>query len=132
MQLKIGNKIIMEVSADDIFCLDNDLLSSKDWLQAGLRGKINQCKKRLFRQWIPILRERSLDIPATDSALIDLIKSQPDYKDRRNREEAEEGQTVKDVCLDSNKLAKSSCPWTNTKTIIYISGTEPIDDCDVH
>lgn len=133
MQIKIGTKIIMEISAGNLRCLDNDLLSSKDWLVEGLKGKINHCKKRMFRQWIPILRDRSLDIPATDSALIALILSQSDYKDRRNREEV--NSDTEDICLLStggNKKAKATCPWEATRIQIFETGQAPTDECDVH
>lgn len=134
MQLKIGNKVIMNVSSDDVKCLDNDLLSAKDWLVMGLKGKINNCKKRMYREWIPKLRERNLDIPSADSALIALILSQPDYKDRRDREDAAPGQTAVNVCRDSGKKAKPTCPWTNTETIIFRDDDPnlPTDDCDIH
>ena len=133
MQLKIGSKVIMVVSADDFSSLDNDLLSAKDWLVDGLKGKINNCKKRMFRQWIPILRNRSLSIPATDSALIALIKSQTDYKDRRDREEVDHD--TEDICLLStgaNKKAKTSCPWEYTRVVAFETDGAPTDECDVH
>ena len=144
MQIKIGAKVIMDITTDDVKCMDNDLLSSKDWLIEGLKGKINNCKKRMFIQWIPILRSRSLAIPPTDSALIALILSQPDYKNRYDREDAIIGQDVENVCLVSNKKAKSSCPWETTKVKIFsisikkvngeivITRLVPTDDCDVH
>ncbi len=99
----------------------------------GLIGKINNCKKRFFREWIPKLRERSLAIPATDSALIALILSQPDYKDRKDREEVDHD--VEDVCLLSTGgqlKAKSTCPWEFTRTQVFETGQAPTDECDVH
>lgn len=130
MQIKIENKIIYEISVKDIKCMDNDLLSSKDWFQEALTGKINNCKKRMFRQWIPILRGRNLTIPANDNDLIALILSQSDYKDRRNREEV--NNDVVNICLDSGKLAKSTCPWMNTRVKIFTTGQAPTENCDIH
>ena len=86
MQIKVGNKIIMEISVMDLKCLKNDLLDPKDWFIGALTGKINNCKKRMMREWIPKLRARDLPIPANDEELIDLILAQDDYKNRVERE----------------------------------------------
>ena len=91
MQIKVGNKIIMEISVADLKCLKNDLLNPEDWFVKALEGKINNCKKRMMREWIPKLRERDVAIPADDTELINLILAQDDYKNRTEREaESEE------------------------------------------
>ena len=85
MILKLDDIEIMEISQYQVKCLQHDLLSPKDWLIAGVTGKIKNCKKRMFRQWIPILRERDISIPPNDADLIALILSQGDYKNRQER-----------------------------------------------
>lgn len=87
MQIKIDDKVIMEVSQTDTKCLKDSILDPKEWFISALMGKINNCKKRMFLNWIPKLRARSLSIPADDNNLIDMITSQADYKDRAAREE---------------------------------------------
>jgi len=89
MQIKVGNKVIMEISATDLKCLKNDLLDSEDWFVKALEGKINKCKKRMMREWIPKLRSKGLSIPANDEELVDLILAQSDYKNRAEREPEE-------------------------------------------
>ena len=86
MQIKVGNKTLMEISVTDLKCLKNDLLDPKDWFVGALTGKINNCKKRMMREWIPRLRARDLSIPSDDTELIDLILAQDDYKNRAERE----------------------------------------------
>lgn len=90
MQIKVGNKVIMEISTTDLKCLKNDLLDPQDWFVQALTGKINKCKKRMMQEWIPKLRAKGLSIPPTDGELVDLILVQPDYKNRAEREPEEE------------------------------------------
>lgn len=130
MQIKVGNKVLMTISLDDISCMENDLLSPRDWLKLALRGKINACKKRWFRTAIPMLRAKGLAIPSNDSDLIALVKTQPEYKNRKEREE--EKNDVVDICLDSGKLAKSTCPLEKCEIQIFNKGTAPTNNCDVH
>lgn len=132
MDIKIGNKKIMSVTANEIKCLDNDLLSSKDWLVEGLNGKINACYKRMRRQWEDILRKRGLAIPADDDDLITLITSQPDYANRMDRESAKIENEVVNICLVSGKKAKASCPWEVTRVRIFTKGTAPTTECEDH
>ena len=89
MQIKVGNKVIMEISQQDLKCLKNDLLDTEDWFVKALTGKINNCKKRMMREWIPRLRAKGLSIPSNDEELVDLILAQPDYKNRAERDKEE-------------------------------------------
>ncbi len=134
MQIKIGNKVIAEISANGIKCLEHWLESPKSDFQDHLINRVFLKMKRMFKEWIPILRERGLTIPAADDDLIDLITSQPDYKNKREREESVEGQTVKDICRNSGKLAKPTCPWINTRTIVFKEHNPnlPTENCDIH
>lgn len=89
MQIKVGNKVIMELLQIDLKYLKNDLLNPENWFAERLTGKINKCKKRMMLEWIPKLRAKGLSIPADDVELVDLILSQPDYKNRTEREPKE-------------------------------------------
>lgn len=100
MQIKVGNKIIMEISQTDLKCLKNDLLDPEDWFVKALTGKINSCKKRLIREWYPkLMADPSVDaIPANEEDFVKLVVSRPDYKNRKKRdEEAEEEIGVKGI-----------------------------------
>jgi len=91
MIIKIGNKQIMEITPNELKCLKNDLLDPEDWFKKALKGKINQCKKRLIREWYPkLMRDPSVDtIPGYEEEFLDFVFSHPDYKDRKKREEEE-------------------------------------------
>ena len=89
MKIKIDGKQIMEISDTDKKCLKNDLLDPEDWFVKALSGKINKCKKRLMREWIPKLRSKGISIPPSDEELVDVILAQPDYKNRVKREPEE-------------------------------------------
>lgn len=88
MQIKVGNKIIMEISATDLKCLKNDLLNPEDWFIKALEGKINKCKKRLIKEWYQkLLKDPSVDtIPGNEEDLLNFIFSRPDHKNRKDRE----------------------------------------------
>jgi len=88
MDIKVGNKTIMTITVNQIKCLKNDIIDPEAWFVGALTGKVNKTKKRMFVQWVPILRERGLSIPADDDELITLITTQPDYLDREGREAA--------------------------------------------
>lgn len=91
MQIKVGNKVIMEISVTDLKCLKNDLLDPEEWFVKALTGKINKCKKRLIRQWYPILMKdpEVISIPGNEEEFLNFVFSHPDYKDRAERGEAE-------------------------------------------
>ena len=131
IKTKWGGKDWFELTNDDQFILNHDLLSIKDW---GTEGpwieKIANGKNRLFNEWVPKLRADGIAIPADDSALIALISAHPNYKNRVDKEK--ETKDVAEICKDSGKLAKNQCPLNRTKTKTFKKGTAPTDDCDIH
>ena len=72
-------------------CLKNDLLDIDDWAQKAIKGKLNNCKKRLLREWTTKLLDDPTvaTMPANETDLIALIMARPDYKDRAARERLE-------------------------------------------
>lgn len=49
--------------------------------------KVNRCFDRMKKEWEPKLKERGLaSIPTARDAFAELVFSQPDYKDRTQRE----------------------------------------------
>lgn len=52
-----------------------------------LTHKYERCLERLKKEWLPRLKERMSEIPTDDEMLATLILSQPDYKNRSQREE---------------------------------------------
>ena len=92
MDIQINGITVLTLSDIDIAALDNDLLSKKDWFTAAIVGKINNCKKRMIREWQPILFSdpEVVSIPATDEGMIAMIIARDDYKTRIERETGQE------------------------------------------
>ena len=97
MQIKVGNKVIMEISDIDKKCLNNDLISIEEWIVSAIIGKINNCKKRLIREWHPKLMADAdvTSIPASEEDFINMVTSRPDYKDRVQRDKEMEEEMAK-------------------------------------
>lgn len=82
-------QIIINILTEDENVLNNDLLDIQDWVQQAVIGKINNCKKRMIREWEQKLKERYITLPTSDSDLITKIRAEPDYKDRVARDAKE-------------------------------------------
>ena len=77
--------------------LSNDLYNGSDnagldaWIQAAVDGKINNCWKRMQREWTDKLMNDSSftdPIPSNQADFVKLITSRSDYKTRKQRDEA--------------------------------------------
>jgi len=66
----------------------NDLLDIQVWVDNAIDGKVNNCKKRMIRDWQPKLTvDPDVEsIPADDDKLIALIVARDDYKTRVERD----------------------------------------------
>lgn len=84
--------ITIEISDDDLLVLENDLLDVDDWVQKAVEGKINNCKKRMVREWQPkLFADPAVEsIPAKEDKFLELVVARPDYKNRAARETVEE------------------------------------------
>ena len=84
-------EITLTFTAEEVNCLLNDLPGIEgiiEWFSQGpSQNKIAECKKRLLKEWIPKLRDDSVNIPADDSELLPIIFSHRLYKDRMARKE---------------------------------------------
>ena len=76
--------------------LSNDLYNDTDnagldkWIQDAVDGKINNCWKRMHREWSDKLTndETITDpIPSNQSDFVDLVIAQPTYKNRKARDD---------------------------------------------
>ena len=58
------------------------------WTTSAVNGKINNCKKRMLREWLPKLyADDSVDsIPASEDEIVAMIVARDDYKDRAARD----------------------------------------------
>ena len=75
--------------------LSNDLYNGSDnagldaWIQAAVDGKINNCWKRMQRQWTDKLMNDSSftdPIPSNQADFVKLVVARSDYKNRADRE----------------------------------------------
>ena len=86
-------KLTLTIEVDDIdqTVLKNDLLDIDAWVQDAMTGKINNCWKRMQREWTTKLMNDSSftdSIPSNKADFVKLITARSDYKDRKARDEA--------------------------------------------
>ena len=83
--------LTIEVDDTDQTVLKNDLLDIDTWVQEAMTGKINNCWKRMQREWTTKLMNDSSftdSIPSNKKHFVTLVTSRSDYKDRKARDEA--------------------------------------------
>ena len=83
--------LTIEVDDTDQTVLKNDLLDIDAWVQAAMTGKINNCWKRMQRDWTTKLMEDESftdSIPSNKADFVTLVTARSDYKDRKARDEA--------------------------------------------
>ena len=77
--------------------LKNDLYSDTDnagldeWIQLAVDGKINNCWKRMQREWTTkLMDDPSFNdpIPSNQADFVNLVTARPDYKNRKARDDA--------------------------------------------
>ena len=79
--------------------LSNDLYNDTDnagldsWIQNAVDGKINNCWKRMQREWTQKLMDDESftdPIPSNQADFVKLVTARSDYKDRAARDKASE------------------------------------------
>ena len=83
--------LTIEVDDTDQTVLKNDLLDIDAWVQAAMTGKINNCWKRMQREWTDkLMNDESFtdSIPSNKADFVTLVTSRSDYQDRKARDEA--------------------------------------------
>ena len=86
-------KLTITVEVDDTqqSILKNDLLDINTWVQEAMTGKINNCWKRMQREWTDKLMNDSSftdPIPSNQADFVKLVTSRSDYKTRKQRDDA--------------------------------------------
>jgi len=66
----------------------SSLLDVQDWVDGAIDGKVNNCKKRMLREWLPKLYDDDSvsSIPASEDEIVAMIIARDDYKDRAARD----------------------------------------------
>ena len=83
--------LTIEVDDTDQTVLKNDLLDIDAWVQAAMTGKINNCWKRMQREWTTkLMNDDSFtdSIPSNKADFVTLVTARSDYKNRKARDEA--------------------------------------------
>lgn len=76
-------KVIKNDILEEIF--EEDMKRRLKWVL--FDEKYQKCFERLKKEWEPKLKERGIEMfPSNDEAFAELIFSQPDYKNRSQRE----------------------------------------------
>jgi len=86
-------KLTLTIEVDDTqqTILKNDLLDINTWVQEAMTGKINNCWKRMQREWTTKLMNDSSftdPIPSNQADFVKLVVARSDYKDRVARDKA--------------------------------------------
>ena len=86
-------EITLTIKVDDTnqLVLKNDLFDIDAWVQEAVTGKINNCWKRMQREWTDKLMNDSSfkdSIPSNKAEFVTLVSSRSDYKNRKARDEA--------------------------------------------
>ena len=84
----------VEITINDTMqaIMNNDLVSISDWITAAVAGKQNNCWKRFREAWTTKLMDDDSftdPIPSSQEAFVALVTSREDYKNRKERDEAE-------------------------------------------
>ncbi len=79
-----------KILANDLYT-DTDMAGLDAWIAAAVTGKINNCWKRMQREWTTKLMddESFTDaIPSNQADFIALVTARSDYKTRKQRDDA--------------------------------------------
>ena len=84
-------KLTLTIEVDDTqqTILKNDLLDINTWVQEAMTGKINNCWKRMQREWTDKLMNDSSftdPIPSNQADFVKLVVARSDYKNRAERD----------------------------------------------
>ena len=79
-----------QILSNDLYN-DTDNKGLDDWIQAAVDGKINNCWKRMQREWTDkLMNDNSFTdpIPSNQADFVKLILARKDYKNRKARDDA--------------------------------------------
>ena len=84
----------VEITVNDTMqaIMNNDLLDIKTWIEDAVAGKQNNCWKRMQSEWTTkLMNDDSFTdpIPSNQADFVTLVTGREDYKNRKERDEAE-------------------------------------------
>ena len=88
----MSQTITVNISDHQEKVLLNDLLDIDAWVQGAVDGKLNNCGKRMAEQATQVLKADAdvETMPATDQGLQEALLARSDYKNRAERDAAQE------------------------------------------
>lgn len=92
MKIYLEKDFVYEIKDRDLKILLNDIhdrdLSHhiKHLVRHIIESKVNNCKKRMLREWASKLKSKNVDIPSDENEFIDYILDHPDYKKRSQKQ----------------------------------------------
>ena len=81
--------ITTEIDDTDQTVLKNELLDIEEWVRLAVAGKINNCWKRMQREWTDkLMNDESYtdSIPSNKADFVTLVTGRSDYKNRADRD----------------------------------------------
>ena len=81
--------ITTEIEDTDQTVLKNELLDIEEWVRLAVAGKINNCWKRMQREWTDkLMNDESYtdSIPSNKADFVTLVTGRSDYKNRADRD----------------------------------------------
>ena len=88
--------ITIEISSTDETVLKNDIVNIDTWVQDAVTGKINNCWKRMQKEWTEKLMDDDSftdPIPSNKNDFINLVTSR-EYYEHRVARDAKANQTI--------------------------------------
>ena len=82
--------LTIEVDDTQQSILNNDLIDINTWVQDAMTGKINNCWKRMQREWTDkLMNDSSFNdpIPSNQADFVALVLARSDYKNRKARDD---------------------------------------------
>lgn len=76
----------LEISDEEIALMEHFVANAKEWIDAAISGKIENCRKRIIKSEIDKAIEAATPIPSTAQEIVGNFLSAKDYKSRKQRD----------------------------------------------
>ena len=83
-----------KILSNDLYNDMSDNAGLDKWIQEAVDGKINNCWKRMQREWTQKLMDDDSftdPIPSNQADFVNLVTARSDYKTRKQRDDADKG-----------------------------------------
>lgn len=87
-RISVMQTITFTISDEEYAQMEDIVESPTEWARLAVVGRAHKAKVARDRTWAPKLRAEGVAIPATDRELQALILAHPEYKNRKQRNDA--------------------------------------------